>query len=176
MLKSKQKKSRQEINDASWELKRKRKHKGLPSGSRFNNDQQNKTELTTKQTIDRRIGSKKPISLIEVKNDVKIAASIANPTETWAFKKAGNEFVAQRNKSKTLSPEQELEQLENDPLLDQLLDLVEQNQKLTKEQQSYLDNKLDRIDQLMKQLGYLEEENEPENEKKEDIVGLLKRK
>ena len=31
--KQKQKKSRQEINEASRELKRKRKHKGLPSGS-----------------------------------------------------------------------------------------------------------------------------------------------
>ena len=78
-----------------------------------------------------------------------------------------------------LTPQQELEQLENDTKLDHLLDLVEQGKTLTDPQQSYLDNKLDRIDQLMKQLGIEDddfEDDEELDEAKEDIVGLLKRK
>ena len=86
--------------------------------------------------------------------------------------------VNQPQKTK-LTPQQELEQLENDTKLDHLLDLVEQGKTLTDDQQSYLDNKLDRIDQLMKQLGIEDddfEDDEELDEPKEDIVGLLKRK
>lgn len=153
MLKNKSKKTRQEINEESRELKRKRKHKGLPSGSRFNGKQNNKK--TSNIIKDPRIGSKKPISLVQT-NDPIIK-------------------VNQPEKVK-LTPQQELDQLENDTKLDRLLDLVEQGKTLTNEQQSYLDNKLDRIDQLMKQLGYEDNDFDDElEEPKEDIVSLLKR-
>ncbi|OCG20825.1 hypothetical protein A9G22_10430 [Gilliamella sp. App2-1] len=157
--KPKAKKSRQEINEESRELKRKRKHKGLPSGSRFNNQDNNKNKNSTKTTKDPRIGSKKPISLI-----VESSSAITKP-------------VKQPKPIKSvLSPQQELEQLENDPKLDMLLDLVEQNAKLSKDQQIYLDSKLDRIDELMRELGYTDDDDfEDEGEKKEDIVSLLKR-
>ncbi|OCG49198.1 hypothetical protein A9G35_12320 [Gilliamella sp. Choc5-1] len=159
--KLKSKKSRQEINEESRELKRKRKHKGLPSGSRFNNGESNKNKNTSKVIKDPRVGSKKPISLI-----VEDSSNRVKP-------------VKQSKPSKTfLSPQQELEQLENDPKLDMLLDLVEQNSQLTKEQQAYLDSKLNRIDELMQELGYTDDdfdEFEDQDEKKEDIVSLLKR-
>lgn len=153
MLKNKSKKTRQEINEESRELKRKRKHKGLPSGSRFNGKQNNKK--TSNIIKDPRIGSKKPISLVQTDNPII--------------------KVNQPEKVK-LTPQQELDQLENDTKLDHLLDLVEQGKTLTNEQQSYLDNKLDRIDQLMKQLGYEDNDFDDElEEPKEDIVSLLKR-
>lgn len=156
--KQKPKKSRQEINEKSRELKHKRKHKGLPSGSRFNNIDNNKNNNTSKTTKDPRVGSKKPIVLI--------VETQGNTTNT----------VKQLKAVKTaLSPQQELEQLENDPKLDMLLDLVEQNGKLTKEQQTYLDSKLNRIDKLMKKLGYTNDAFEELDDKKEDIVSLLKR-
>lgn len=158
--KLKPKKTRQEINEESRELKRKRKHKGLPSGSRFNGPDNNQNKKSTNTIKDPRIGSKKPISLLQT-NDSSIKNKVNQP---------------QKNK---LTPQQELEQLENDTKLDHLLDLVEQGKTLTDDQQSYLDNKLDRIDQLMKQLGIEDddfEDDEELDEPKEDIVGLLKRK
>lgn len=158
--KLKPKKTRQEINEESRELKRKRKHKGLPSGSRFNGPDNNQNKKSTNTIKDPRIGSKKPISLLQT-NDSSIKNKVNQPQKT------------------KLTPQQELEQLENDTKLDHLLDLVEQGKTLTDDQQSYLDNKLDRIDQLMKQLGIEDddfEDDEELDETKEDIVGLLKRK
>ena len=158
--KLKPKKTRQEINEESRELKRKRKHKGLPSGSRFNGPDNNQNKKSTNTIKDPRIGSKKPISLLQT-NDSSIKNKINQPQKT------------------KLTPQQELEQLENDTKLDHLLDLVEQGKTLTDDQQSYLDNKLDRIDQLMKQLGIEDddfEDDEELDEPKEDIVGLLQRK
>lgn len=153
MLKNKSKKTRQEINEESRELKRKRKHKGLPSGSRFNGKQNNKKMSNIIK--DPRIGSKKPISLVQTDDPI---------------------IKVNQPKKVKLTPEQELDQLENDTKLDHLLDLVEQGKTLTNEQQSYLDNKLDRIDQLMKQLGYEDNDFDDElEEPKEDIVSLLKR-
>ena len=164
MLKSKSKlkpkKTRQEINEESRELKRKRKHKGLPSGSRFNGPDNNQNKKSTNTIKDPRIGSKKPISLLQT-NDSSIKNKVNQPQKT------------------KLTPQQELEQLENDTKLDHLLDLVEQGKTLTDDQQSYLDNKLDRIDQLMKELGIEDddfEDDEELDEPKEDIVGLLKHK
>ena len=154
--KQKPKKSRQEINEESRELKRKRKHKGLPSGSRFNNTDNNKNNNTQKVVKDPRIGSKTPIALVVDTNTTKV--------------------VKQPKPKKTvLSPQQELEQLENDPKLDMLLDLVEQNGKLTKEQQTYLDSRLNRIDELMQELSYTDDDFEDLDDGKEDIVSLLKR-
>lgn len=158
--KLKPKKTRQEINEESRELKRKRKHKGLPSGSRFNGPDNNQNKKSTNTIKDPRIGSKKPISLLQT-NDSSIKNKVNQPQKT------------------KLTPQQELEQLENDTKLDHLLDLVEQGKTLTDDQQSYLDNKLDRIDQLMKQLGIEDDDldaDEELDEPKEDIVGLLKRK
>ena len=159
--KQKPKKTRQEINEESRELKRKRKHKGLPSGSRFNGQDNNQNNKTTKAIKDPRIGSKKPISLVVDDNS--------------SIKKVDKITQSKMTKAK-LTPQQELEQLENDTKLDQLLDLVEQGKTLTDEQQTYLDNKLNRIDKLMQILGYEDEDFEDEQEEtKEDIVSLLKR-
>ena len=156
--KQKPKKSRQEINEESRELKRKRKHKGLPSGSRFNNTDNNKNNNTQKAVKDPRIGSKTPIALV-VDTNINTTKVVKQP----------------KSKKTILSPQQELEQLENDPKLDMLLDLVEQNGKLTKEQQTYLDSRLNRIDELMQELGYTDDDFEDLDDGKEDIVSLLKR-
>lgn len=159
--KQKPKKNRQEINEESRELKRKRKHKGLPSGSRFNGQDNNQSNKTTKAIKDPRIGSKKPISLVVDDNS--------------SIKKVDKINQSKITKAK-LTPQQELEQLENDTKLDQLLDLVEQGKTLTNAQQTYLDNKLNRIDKLMQLLGYDDEDFEDEQEEtKEDIISLLKR-
>lgn len=157
--KLKPKKSRQEINEESRELKRKRKHKGLPSGSRFNNSDGKKNKKASTLNTDPRIGSKKPIALVADDATSKpVLVKEPKPIK------------------KRLSPQEGLEQLENDEKLEQLLDLVESDSKLTKEQQSYLDSKLNRIEELMQQLGYSDDDfDDEQDESKEDIVNLLKR-
>ncbi len=52
-----------------------------------------------------------------------------------------------------LSPQAELELLENDERLDALLERLEEGGTLNAEEQSWVDAKLDRIDELMQQLG-----------------------
>ena len=88
---------------------------------------------------DPRLGSKAPISLTP--------APVAPHPKSNAAKKI-----------RKLTAEQELAALENDPQLNVLLDRLEQGEKLGSGLQAYVDEKLDRIEVLMKQLGLLEDE------------------
>ena len=74
-----------------------------------------------------------------------------------------------------LSPQAELELLENDERLDALLERLEEGGTLNAEEQSWVDAKLDRIDELMQQLGLsYDDEDEEEEERQEDMMRLLK--
>lgn len=75
-----------------------------------------------------------------------------------------------------LSPQAELDLLENDERLDALLERLEEGGTLNAEEQSWVDAKLDRIDELMQQLGlsYDDDEDEEEEERQEDMMRLLK--
>jgi len=57
-----------------------------------------------------------------------------------------------------LSPELELEQLENNECLHQLLDELDAGKVLSAEDQKFVDECLDRIDELMEILGIQDEE------------------
>ncbi|WP_281245918.1 GTPase-activating protein [Oceanisphaera psychrotolerans] len=59
-----------------------------------------------------------------------------------------------------LTPEQELEQLENNERLNTLLDRVDAGEKLGKEDAGWLDKTLARHQQLLEELGLLEEDDE----------------
>lgn len=77
-----------------------------------------------------------------------------------------------------LTPEEELAKLENDERLDALLDRLDNDEVLNKEDQAYVDLTLDRIDALMEQLGIElgdDEDDVEREEKQEDILQLLKR-
>lgn len=57
--------------------------------------------------------------------------------------------------------------LENDDRLDALLERIEAGERVNREDQQYIDTKLDRINELMTQLGIEfsdEEEDEEENQ------------
>ncbi|BDY06923.1 Der GTPase-activating protein YihI [Ferrimonas sp. YFM] len=116
---------------------KRRNAKGKAAGSR-QNEGSAKSRLRAdrpQDTLDPRLGSKKPISLVAPQNEAPVA--------------------------KPLSPEQELEKLENLPRLNDLLDRLDQDEVLSAEDQQWLDAKLDRIEQLMTQLGIeLEEAQE----------------
>lgn len=109
-----------------------KKRKGLKSGSRHSAaiDEQKKGSGKAR---DPRLGSKKPIPLV-----------VDNKPKT--------------KKERRMSAEQELAMLENDAQLMVLLDRLEAGESLGAGLQKQVDEKLDRIEQLMKQLGLLEEE------------------
>ncbi|QIW15763.1 GTPase-activating protein [Pasteurellaceae bacterium RH1A] len=141
--------TRYELDQQAREAKKKRKHKGLPSGTRhLDAVEQKKTQA--KEVKDPRIGSRKKVPLVV-------------------------EFINQPEKGKFIQPvpvepkaptqadlEQELAQLENNECLHQLLDDMENGKKLSAEDQKFLDESLDRIDELMDLLG-IEDEEESED-------------
>jgi len=109
-----------------------KKRKGLKSGSRHSEAQGNDARAQAKRK-DPRHGSKKPVALILDKKPVT-------------------------KKERRLSAEQELAMLENDAQLMVLLDRIEAGENLGAGLQMQVDQKLDRIEQLMKQLGLLEDD------------------
>ncbi|NUY57058.1 GTPase-activating protein [Salinivibrio sp. EAGSL] len=117
-------------------LKKQKKRKGKKAGSRHSEESDVQTHRRGGKK-DPRIGSKKPIPL-------------------------GPE--AAKPKQSTLTPEQELEKLEQDPQLNVLLDRIENGEKLGAGLQNYVDEKLDRIEVLMDKLGLLSDEDTPEDD------------
>lgn len=131
--------TRYELDLQGKEAKKKRKHKGLQSGSRNNEILENKKE-ERKTVKDPRIGSRKKVPLmVEFVNQPE-KGRIIKPVQVEPVKP-------------TLSPEQELEQLENNECLNQLLDDLEAGKTLSAEDQKFMNECLDRIDELMTELG-----------------------
>lgn len=132
-------------------------------GSETNVEGSNKKGHSQTQEKDPRVGSKVPVPLV-IESQVK-AKSMPKPVE--------NNVVKPR-----LTPEEELAKLENDERLDALLDRLDNDEVLNKEDQAYVDLTLDRIDALMEQLGIElgdDEDDVEREEKQEDILQLLKR-
>lgn len=156
-LNKKQRQTREEINQASRERKRQKKHRGHAAGSRTTAGQATTSSAHQPQPRDSRIGSKKPVPLSGVTQ--------RSPVKPPAMK----------SDKPVLSPQEELALLENDARLDALLERLEAGETLSAEEQRWLDTQLDRIDSLMQQLGlsYDDEENE-EEAAQEDMMRLLK--
>ena len=153
------KKSRVELDQEARERKRLKKRRGLASGSRTQVESANPKNKADAQTKDPRIGSKVPVALV-----------------VEAKPKAKPQPKPKAEAKPRLSPEEELAKLENDERLDALLDRIDDGETLSAEDQSYVDQTLDRIDALMEQLGIElgDDEDDEEEEKKEDILKLLK--
>ena len=153
-------KTRVELDLEARARKRQKKHRGNKSGGRANPEAANKKTGDAAKVVDPRIGSKVPVSLV--------ATEVKKPKVKAPKPEA----------KKRLTPEEELTQLENDPRLDELLIRLDDGEDLNQEEQSYVDNMLDRIDALMEELGIElgdEDDEVDEEEPKEDIVKLLKR-
>lgn len=152
------KKSREDLNAEGRERKRQKKHRGNPAGNR-QQEAENKQQAQNTAPKDPRIGSKKPIPLI-VGDAPKVVKKKPAPVKVEPVR---------------LTPEQELDLLENDARLDELLSRLENGEKLNAEEQTYTEKTLDRIDELMVELG-IEFEDDDDEEKTEDIMQLLKGK
>ncbi|KAA1187930.1 Der GTPase-activating protein YihI [Photorhabdus heterorhabditis] len=149
-------KNREELNAEGRARKRQKKHRGNPAGSRHQEKNSDKHQSGKKQS-DPRFGSKVPVPLIIGEQPMKP--------------------VAAKPKAETkprLLPQEELAMLENDDHLDALLERLENGEKLSEEENAYVDTTLDRIDALMEELGIKLDEEEGEEEKRDDIMQLLK--
>ncbi|AHG73721.1 Der GTPase-activating protein YihI [Mannheimia bovis] len=141
--------TRYELDAQAREEKRKRKHKGLPTGSR-NADPAEQKKAVEKEVKDPRIGSRKKVPLM--------VEFVNQPEKGRTIKPVPVEPV-----KPTLSPEQELEQLENNECLNQLLDDLEAGKTLSLEDQKFMNECLDRIDELMTELGIEFEDEDGDN-------------
>lgn len=139
--------TRYELDLQAREAKKKRKHKGLPSGSRTLDPAEQK-KADSREVKDPRIGSRKKVPLMV-------------------------EFVNQPEKGKIIKPvpveekprlslEDELAQLENNECLNQLLDDLEAGKVLSAEDQQFVDSCLDRVHELMEALGIQDEDESDE--------------
>ena len=151
-------KSREELNQEARDRKRQKKHRGHAAGSRTSGGDAASAGKGRSQQLDPRIGSKKPIPL-----------GVTESTPAVKQHKPKSE-------KPMLSPQAELDLLENDERLDALLERLEEGGTLNAEEQAWVDAKLDRIDALMQQLGlsYDDDEDEEEEERQEDMMRLLK--
>lgn len=149
-------KTREELNQEARDRKREKKHRGHAAGSRASGGTSG-AFANNKQQKDPRIGSKKPVPL-----------GVTDAPVTRQHKP--------KSEKPMLSPQAELDLLENDERLDALLERLEEGETLNAEEQSWVDAKLDRIDELMQKLGlsYDDEDEEEEEEKQEDMMRLLK--
>ena len=159
------KKSRVELDIEARDRKRDNKRRGHKAGSRANPDADKNKSGSGNKNADPRIGSKKAVPLVieTVYSDKPKAQKAEKPK-----KEAKPAAVA-------LPPEEELTLLENDARLDSLLDLLDEGKALSAEDQSYVDQTLDRIDVLMELLGIeLGDEDDEDEEQGENMYRLLK--
>ncbi|OGE59126.1 GTPase-activating protein [Klebsiella pneumoniae] len=151
-------KSREELNQEARDRKRQKKHRGHAAAVARTAAMRLQRVKKQRQAQDPRVGSKKPIPLGVSESSVP-APKQHKP----------------KSEKPMLSPQAELELLENDERLDALLERLEEGGTLNAEEQSWVDAKLDRIDELMQQLGLsYDDEDEEEEERQEDMMRLLK--
>ncbi|MFJ5364517.1 Der GTPase-activating protein YihI [Pectobacterium punjabense] len=157
-------KSREELEREARERKRDKKHRGHAAGSRTQEKASSDQKSGQRKVADLRIGSKKPVQL------GVLDSAIAKPKPKSKPSAPVEKAVAAKP---TMSPEEELEMLENDARLDALLDRLDSGETLSAKDQSWVDETLDRIDILMEELGI--ELGDDEEEQQEDMLQLLKR-
>lgn len=141
--------TRYELDVQAREEKKKRKHKGLPSGSRANAGVEPK-KAEEKMVKDARIGSRKKVPLI---------VEFVNKPSDKPIKPL---ISAEEIQKPRLAPDVELEQLENNECLNQLLDDLEAGKTLSLADQKFVDECLDRVHELMTELGIEDEEENDE--------------
>ncbi|ABR73758.1 GTPase-activating protein [Actinobacillus succinogenes] len=136
--------TRYELDARAREEKRKRKHKGLDSGSRHSASSDSGKNQQT-EVKDPRIGSRKKVPLV---------VEFVNKPEKGQFIQP----IKTEKKPTALDPATELEQLENNECLNDLLDQLDAGKVLSKEDQVFVDECLARIAQLMDELGISDDE------------------
>lgn len=128
------------------ERKRAAKRKGLKAGSRQQVEQSN-NKSGNSQSKDPRIGSRKPVVLVVDDKQKKLAAP-----------------KAVKEKKLVMTPEQELASIENDDRLNDLLDRLDAGETLEAAEQAWVDQRVDRYQELMDELGIIDNDDDEDNE------------
>ena len=128
------------------ERKRAAKRKGLKAGSRQQVEQAGK-KSGSKQAKDPRIGSRKPVVLIVEEKQSKPVAP-----------------KPQKEKKLVMTPEQELASIENDDRLNDLLDRLDAGETLEAAEQAWVDQRVDRYQELMDELGIIDTDEDDDGD------------
>tara|TARA_R110001583_G_scaffold6499_4_gene32874 strand:- start:3904 stop:4476 length:573 start_codon:yes stop_codon:yes gene_type:complete len=138
--------------------KRKDKLKGNKAGNRNAVESKQSAQKNQRQAKnDKRIGSKKPIALTA--NDQPLEA-VKPKIDMQPKAKVVKSAVVQPKAEPKISPEKELSELENNERLNELLEQAETDQPLSKDDQVWVNKQMQRHQELMKQLGWIDEEGE----------------
>ncbi|MEN9533597.1 MAG: hypothetical protein RIQ83_2821 [Pseudomonadota bacterium] len=127
------------------ERKRAAKRKGLKAGSRQQAEQA--SNKNGKQAKDPRIGSRKPVALIVEEKSGKPVAP--KPV---------------KEKKLVMTPEQELAAIENDDRLNDLLDRLDAGETLEAAEQTWVDQSVDRYQELMDELGIIDNDDDEDDD------------
>ncbi|MGL5708367.1 MAG: Der GTPase-activating protein YihI [Aeromonas sp.] len=128
------------------ERKRAAKRKGLKAGSRQQVEKP-KNKSGNSQSKDPRIGSRKPVVLVVDDKQKKPAAP-----------------KAVKEKKLVMTPEQELASIENDDRLNDLLDRLDAGETLAAAEQAWVDQRVDRYQELMEELGIIDNDDDEDDE------------
>lgn len=131
-----------------------KKGKGHKSGSRQQSKSERHQSLAGKkaQVTDSRIGSKKPVQLVAPGT---LAKSQPAPS-------------VDKRKAATRSLSDELNKLEQDPKLVALLDRADEGEQLTDAENQWLEQRLERISELMDELGISDDDDLEELQSSDD--------
>jgi ribosome assembly protein YihI (activator of Der GTPase) len=136
------------------ERKRKTKLKGHKAGSRNIDESIKQTAKTKgkKLSTEKLLGSKKSVSLIieEAPEQQEKPKTVLQPKVKVVKSKA----------EAKLSPEKELALIENDQRLNDLLEQLDNGEEISTADQSWVDKQMERHQQLMQELGWLDDEGE----------------
>ncbi|TEW53876.1 GTPase-activating protein [Psychromonas sp. RZ22] len=145
------------------EKKRKDKLKGNKAGNRNAVESKQSAQQNQRQAKnDKRLGSKKPIALTIDDKPQEVAKPKVNlqPKVKVLKSAAALEQLVQKPAVQKISPEKELAAIENDERLNELLEQAETDQALSKEDQAWVNQQMERHQELMQELGWIDEEGE----------------
>ncbi len=135
------------------ERKRKAKLKGNKAGNRnIVESKQTQKKNARKADNEKRIGSKKPVTLIiedKPKQQEKPKVVLQPKVK-----------VVKSQVEPKLSPEKELALIENDQRLNDLLEQLDNDESISQADQSWVDKQMERHQQLMQELGWLDDDGE----------------
>jgi len=137
---------------ASRENKRNAKLKGNKAGARNAVESKQAQQRNAKKSVnDKRVGSQKAVPLI---------AGQELAVETAEIIRQPKAKVIKSQPTVTLSPEKELAAIENDQRLNELLEQLDNEESISQADQSWVDKQMRRHQQLMKELGWMDEDGE----------------
>jgi len=136
------------------DTKRKNKLSGNKSGSRNVAESKQTQQQNAKQGLNnKRIGSKKAVQLVVGEKAPVEAPKVIHQPKAKVIK-------SQVQATVKISPEKELAAIENDDRLNELLEQLDNEESISQEDQSWVDKQMQRHQQLMKQLGWVDEDGE----------------